>query len=115
MAKNLTAYRGDSKVIDLTFKDGDGVAIDISLWTIFFTVKESKDDLDADAVIAKNVTTHSDPTHGISEIALVPADTEDLAGNYFYDIQIKKGDGTIATVIDGLITFKEDVTIRVAV
>ena len=115
MAKNLTAFRGDSKVIHLTFKTDAGVDIDISLWTVFFTVKESKDDADADAYIQKNITSHTDPTHGETDIALTAADTADCLGNLFYDIQIKKGDGTIITVIDGIINFKEDVTIRTVI
>lgn len=115
MAKNLSAFRGDSKVIHLTFKTDAGVAINITGWTIFFTVKESKDDTDAEALIQKNVTVHTSPETGLTDIVLTATDTRPCAGNYFYDIQAKKTDGTIITVIDGVITFKEDITIRTTV
>ncbi|MEI6297396.1 MAG: hypothetical protein WCO84_07210 [bacterium] len=112
MAKNLTGYRGDSKTINLTFKTDAGVAINITGWTIFFTAKASKTDADAAAAIQKNVTAHTNASGGITDIVLAPADTIGCLGNYFYDIQAKKADGTILTVVDGIITFKEDITIR---
>ena len=41
---NLSIVRGDSKQYTLYFKDSDGVVIDITGWTVFFTVKEKIDD-----------------------------------------------------------------------
>lgn len=108
---DLSSYRGDTNVLNLIFKTG-GVAVDITGWTIFFEVKKKITDTDADAVISKTVTDHTNAAAGLSAITLAAADTVDLAGDYFYDIQVKKGDGTIFTVTSGKYTFKADVTIR---
>jgi hypothetical protein len=113
MAKNLTAYRGDDKIINLTFKTDAGVAIDITDWVVSFTAKQSKSDADADAVISVDQETHSNALGGITDITLSAEDTADALGNLFYDIQVIKKDGTILTVVDGIITFKEDVTRRI--
>jgi len=112
MAKNLTGYRGDSKTINVSFKDALGAAINITGWTVFFTAKTSKSDLDAASAVKKDVTAHTNAAGGITDIVLTAADTANVSGNYFYDIQAKKSDGTIVTVIDGIITFKEDITLR---
>ena len=109
----IQAVRGDSFGRSLLIKT-DGVATNISTWIVFFTVKRNKNDADVDAVIQKVIGTdeHSDPTHGITRIALTAEETEDLDGKYSYDIQIKKPDGTILTPVISTILFSEDVTIR---
>ena len=45
MANNLEIFRGDTKQYTLNFKDAVGVAIDITDWTVFFTVKKERSDL----------------------------------------------------------------------
>jgi len=115
MAKNLTAYRGDSKILHVVVKTDAGVAIDITGWILFFTVKASKSDADVDAIIKKDITEHTHADAGLSDIVLTSTDTKVCSGNYFYDIQAKELDGTITTLIDGVFYFKEDVTIRTVV
>lgn len=112
MSKNLTTYRGDDYTLNLTFRTSAGAVINITGYTIFMTVKAEKTDLDAAALISKTVTNHSDPTNGITAIALSSSDTNVTPGTYFYDIQMKDGAGKITTVMDGLITFSQDITLR---
>jgi len=68
--------------------------------------------IDDDAKIKKNITNHTDPIHGKTEIRLDPADTE-LLGEYFYDIQVKTPAGAIITIATSSIMFNYDVTRRV--
>lgn len=66
--------------------------IDITWTTIFFTVKQEywiDADDDTDAVISKNITVHSDPTHWITILELTSADTDVSLWNYTYDFQLK--------------------------
>jgi len=113
---DLQIYRGDNKTWTMLFKDGatPPVAIDITGWTIYFTVKEKDSDSDADAKITKTITSHTHPTSGESEIILVPTDTKDLKGNFYYDIRIKKVDSTILTITTGTLevlkNVKKDIT-----
>lgn len=109
----MTKYRGDTYSISLNFTQND-LAVDITGWIIFYTVKNKITGTDGDAVISKTVDTHTNPTGGISLIEVDSADTEELAGDYHYDIQVRKTDGTIRTLVKDIIEFKEDVTLRVS-
>jgi len=110
----LSFVRGDSRDITLTIKDSLGVAVDITGWTVFFTVKENKEDTDDNAKIAKDVTTHTDPTGGITKISLSSDDTEDLLGEYYFDIQIKTDNDDIFTLDNDICSFEHDITRRTA-
>lgn len=112
MAKNeLTAFRGDDKDITIEVKDSDDNAVDISGWTIWFTVKKSADDADSDAVIGpKKVTSHTDASSGKSTVSLTNSDTDLSRGTYIYDIQTDDGSGKITTWGKGDFTIMKDVT-----
>jgi len=66
----------------------NGSVQNITGWTVFFTVKKSTNQTDAEALISKTITTHTNPTLGITTITLSPSDTDVLAGNYLYDITL---------------------------
>lgn len=109
---NFQAIRGDTFSLTLTFSTG-GVPINITGWTIFFTLKNNIEDADADKVITKTVVSHTSPTTGVTTIALTAAETALLAGSYFYDVQYKQADGTtIMTCLEGILTFNKDITLR---
>jgi len=110
--QNFTITRGDTWERVIYFKDDDEVAIDITGWTIFFTVKEKVSDEDASAKISKTITTHTDPTNGESKITLTYTDTALTCKNYIYDLQVKTDEGEIKTLLEGVITIKQDITIR---
>lgn len=116
---NLEIYRGDNKTWTLTFTDG-GVPVNLTGQTIFFTVKKQNVYVDSasdttDALISKTITAHTNPSGGISALALVPADTSSLAPtSYRYDMQLKDGSGSILTFITGNFVILADVTRRSA-
>ena len=105
-------YRGDSREYLITFTDADSAVIDITGWTVYFTVKLSYMDADADAKITKDITTHYDPTNGQTKITLLTTDTDIDPANYYYDIQAKKAAGDIFTVMAGRIEILSDITRR---
>jgi hypothetical protein len=109
---NLEIKRGDSKSWTLYFRDEDGVNIDITGWTIFFTAKENVDDIDDNAKIKKTITSHTSPTLGETKIELTPDDTNLVIKSYVYDIQIKKSTGEIQTIIEGNVVVTKDITQR---
>ena len=113
MAKiNLSAYRGDLVEFPFVFKDGNGVAIDITGWILFFTLKNNIDDSDNSAVLKVDVTSHTDPVNGKTEVILSNISTDSLAGEYFYDFQFKNNLGEIKTIMSGIFEFLKDVTRR---
>ena len=90
----LSMEKGADIPFTLTFKDGDGNVIDITGWTISMMIKKDINDTDANALISKVVTSHTNPTGGITTITIDRADTSDLDyGEYVYDLQIIKNDG----------------------
>lgn len=87
MATDLSIYEGEDQVNTVTILNSDGSAKDITGFTFIFVVKNKLNDSDDNALIYKEITSHSDPTNGVTEITLVPGDTNNKAGNYFYDYQ----------------------------
>jgi len=112
---NFKIPRGDDQDLALEFTEND-VVKDITGWTIYFTLKKNIDDPDASAVLKKDITTHTDPTQGKTEIPILNAETDALEGIYFYDIQYKDvaTPAIVKTVLSGQMTFMKDVTRRVA-
>ena len=107
---NLRIKKGDDQRYCLTFDDGTD-PIDITGWTIFFTVKKKMTDPDSSAKIAVTIPP-SDPTNGIALVTVSHTITDELRGLYYYDFQFTKADGTVQTLVSGGITFETDVTRR---
>lgn len=118
MANNnstIIVNRGDDTGLTLTFKDENGVAVDLTGSTLFFTVKNgdyADEADDTDAEIAKEVTTHDDPTNGITSVSLTNSDTDLEAGDYVYDFQLKDSSNKIMSTQAGIFRVRADVTKR---
>lgn len=110
----LTARRGDTTTITVVYTL-NGVAVDLTDATVFFTVKPTlptDDSDDSAAIITETVTSHSDPTAGTTIIELSAAQMTVNAGNYHYDIQVKDSDDNITTIDVGTFKVLPDVTRR---
>ena len=86
---NIEMTRGDSESITVRcsepFQSGD---------TVYLTVRE-----DADSGIAMQKVVTSFP-NGEAVFGILPGDTEGLDfGNYVYDIQLTRANGTVTTLI----------------
>ncbi len=106
---DIFLIRGDSYSLNFTV-----TGVDLTGSTVFFTVKEildQDDAADAAAVIAVEVTDHSDPTNGVTVIPLTGTDTDVDPGLYYYDIQIKNG-STITSIPARKLRIWADVTRR---
>lgn len=111
--EKIRLTRGDDRTKILKFKDSSDNPIDITGWIVFFTVKKSYLDSDDDALIKKDITSHSDPSNGKTRLVIEASDTDDMDnGKYYYDIQVKKGDGKINTVLNDILELSYDVTRR---
>lgn len=116
MASKVTLnplFIGKDRQYDLTFTDSEGVVVPITGWTIYFTLKKYAWKEDEEADIKKNITIHTNPLAGETKIVLEPSDTEDLrTGIYNFDIQTKKANGTIITLLYGILELKMPITRR---
>ncbi len=114
--QDLSIDRGRSKDYVLTFTDSSGTAIDITGYTVFFTVKPKPDTdiTDADAVITKTVTSHTNPTGGVSTVSLSASDTRLTTKDYYYDISYKDTSGDVYSVQEGKYKISSSITNRTA-
>lgn len=113
----LEVYRGDDKNYLLHFVDGAGADINITDWTVFFTVKphpiSSYDADDTGALISKTITVHTVPLEGKTTISLSKTEFASLPiSAHLYDIQVKRADGTIKTIVVGTFNVLRDITRR---
>lgn len=107
---NIIIDSGDDETIVLTREDSNGNTKDITGYEFWLTIKDDYGQSDSNAVIQKNVTTHTDPANGETEFDIVPADTADLSGSYRFDIQEETDTGTTNTLVTGRFIVKSDVT-----
>ena len=98
--------RKDTENINLNLKK-DGVALDITGSTIYFTVKTLDDEAENDegALIQKTVTAHEDAVNGFSIIALDTTDTDIPPAQYKYDIEFVDATGNVTTLAIGTVEF----------
>jgi hypothetical protein len=113
MTADLCWTRGDSGRLDVTVKQADGTAYDLTGATLFLTVKNALTDADGAAVIRKEVTSHDNAAGGISHFDLLTTDNA-TAATRFYDVQLKTSDSKIYTLFGGLWKVLSDVTARTA-
>jgi hypothetical protein len=111
---NLNAYRGDTLVINGAVTDSAGAVQNIAGWTIFFTLKLRKDQGDTDTGVIEKSGVIVSEAGGTFTVTLTASDTDNLIGSYYYDIQYKDTGNIIGTISEGVITFTEDVTRRIA-
>lgn len=99
----ITIIKGTDATIKVTFSKA-GVAYNITGYTLLFTVKsiDAPTVADTSALIKKNITSHSDPTHGISLIILSNTETDIAVGHYYWDIRLLKDGVLTSTQYDDL-------------
>jgi hypothetical protein len=111
MAKkeDIEIKRGTTLPITVTITDANGAPVDLTGATVYFTAKTAESDTDAtdnNAAIKVDVTEHSDPTAGETEIVLTADDTTVNPASYHYDITVKYpaiggADPVVNTVVEG--------------
>ena len=113
MSADLCWTRGDSGRLDVSVKQSDGAAYNLTGATLFLTVKNALTDADSAAVILKEVTAHDDAEEGESHFDLLTTDNA-TAGTRYYDVQLKDSANKIFTLFGGLWKVLADVTARTA-
>ena len=85
---NLIRSQGSTLGYEVPFTK-DKIAIDITTFKVYFTLKNKKEDLDSEALINKTVESHSAPLNGKALIEFIVGDTVDLLGNFYFSIEYK--------------------------
>lgn len=108
----ITVFRGDDVDMTFNFKELNGTAIDLTGCTLFFTIKSTEDDTDAQAKYSGTLSITSPETSGTATLSIPSSSTIYLKGNYKMDIQIKTSVGKIRTPFKVDLFVDDDVTIR---
>lgn len=116
----LSLVRGDSRTYDLTVIDENGAVFPLTATTVWFTLKEAYTDADADAKIQLDSSDSSeieiyDAASGKCYIKVRNTHTQNLPpASYVYDVQVRRSNGDIGTVLWGTFALIDDVTRAVA-
>ena len=96
--------RGDSLPITFYYTNSDDEAIDITGYTLWFTVRKKiaptsiKTDDDAVISIKQTGAEITSPTEGMTIFSVTPEMTDIPPDTYIYDIQIKSALGVIRSI-----------------
>lgn len=118
MSKSFSriAHIGDTIALQVTLSR-NGVPIDLTGATLWFTAKDDLDDLDADAVFQKKTgglgIAVTSAVNGQATVTIPPADTASLVNEpqtLECDVQLLEADGTLTTVARGQLILQPQVT-----
>lgn len=107
----MEVIKRDDCDFELVFTDRDGEPVDITGGTVFFTVKKNLYDSDNEAVIKKEITNFESPSEGKAILQLSRDDTDIVARDYYYDVQLVLDD-KVTSSDRGEFIVRHDVTIR---
>jgi len=100
----LYVTRGDDVSLSISFTDVNNDPVDITGSTVYFTIKESLNDNDSQALVLIEQSTHVNPTQGETVIEVSSSQTNLLeVRNYDYALQIKYSNNEINSVQSGVI------------
>ena len=111
MINKIIIIRGDDCVLNFVFSQ-NGTILNITGYKIYFTAKRKVSDSDDNAVIKKDWTSHTDPTHGVTQTKLSKTETSITPGIYVWDLQIKSLSGDILSTLFGSLEVVIDITNR---
>lgn len=105
MATLSPLVRGDTEVINLTIKNGDGTTRNITSDTIKFTIKKNKND--SVPVLQKSVGSGIVKTNslgGLADVTISPADLTSLSKEQtlYADVEVTDSSGKVATTLHTL-------------
>jgi len=109
---NLIIDQGCTFSSNVSVKDGDGVAFNLTGYTVLAKMALGFSSTRSRTTITSTVA--SDATTGVITLTLTPAQTAvlDAPARYLYDIEITlTATGTVTRVIEGLITTRPQVSI----
>ena len=106
---NLTIDQGATFSSDVTVKDANGNAFDLTGYTA--VAKMAKGYNSTRTRTTMTTTINADPTTGIVTLSLTATETAalDAPARYVYDLEITSG-ATVTRVIEGIINIRPNVT-----
>jgi len=103
--EEITIFRGDTPTLEATFTDEDGNPIDLTDATVYLACR--KETATGDVLFDKTCTV-TNPTKGQVRVTLTSIET-DYVGKGIGEFEARYADGTILTLSQFIIIFKEEV------
>lgn len=98
---------GDSATLSIGIVNAAGVAVDVSTATaIVYEIATSP--AAATPLVSKALTTGVTVATSTVTVTLAPADTKDLAGVYYHELEITDASGNVFTAFSGYVTIDRD-------
>jgi len=105
MENEIIIYKGNAFTLPVTVTDEDGLAFNLTGYTMKMSVKENYADTDANAKIGPLTATVTTPTSGIGTFTITTAHTANLENrSYVYDVELVKSEtvGEVTTITERL-------------
>jgi hypothetical protein len=106
-------YAGDTKHIIVTVKDDAGNLVDLSeVQAVRFSMAQAPSGrarYNAQPIVKKHIGSGVDMTDGSSgkiTITISPADTENICGEYLFEVEVVDAVGDVATIVSDSIIIK---------
>lgn len=106
---DICITRGDSPVIPVSVTDDSGAAIDIDTGVFTMTVDVSSEPSDNSNNLFQISGTITSAADGQVQFQPSTTDTDQTAGEYFYDIQMELN-SSVRTILKGTFTIDQDIT-----
>lgn len=97
-------YAGDTLILEITAKDSDGSALDLSGLTLKWSLARTNT---STALLTKTVgsgITVTDAALGKFKVELTPSDTDKFSGEYYHEVRASQGQKAW-TLLSDYITF----------
>ena len=107
---NLCVVRGDTTPWTFTILDSSGAAVNISGYSFLLTVDPSEEPGDDSANLFQLTGTITDAANGVVQFAMTAGQADQVPSEYYFDLQMTDGVGSIRTVAKGVFEFKQDIT-----
>lgn len=105
MSSDFTMYAGDTKNVEITVTDEEGLVIDLTdcelFWELSRIVGVQPPLLDKEIGSGLTVVTAA---AGRFDVRLEPEDTESLEGVYYHEAKLVDDQGDVSTILSGWIT-----------
>jgi hypothetical protein len=117
MATTINIKRGNPYDATIMVTNASGLPYDLTGKTIFFTVKRVTDtsSSDGDAVITKDIASHTNASGGITTLNLTASQTDIVPGDYNWDMRIYAGSPLVQlNTTSGICNILETITKRIS-
>lgn len=109
---DFSMHSGDTLTLNVTVQDAVGDPVDLTGATCTFGLsKQDSEGLPKGSALASPTVTIVSAAAGNVSVAIVPANTASLAGDYYHELQVVDASSNVSTVLYGTATVQKDLLV----